>query len=111
MFARASYEDVLRWRYFRLLRLPVLLAKSAHLRNRQILRNHLRLCTRLRRLDEGMPRFRSIKLRWVSFQRWLRLLENHFCYQTVGLKTHVRGLAKASEVAAGSSITTNVYDN
>ena len=44
--AETTYAFVLHWRYFRQFRIGLYLKKSFHLRNRQILRNRLRICAR-----------------------------------------------------------------
>ena len=88
--AETTYAFVLSWRYFRAFRLGLCLKKSFHMRNRQILRNRLRICARLRYLWRGMHIYHELRIQWVLWHRWLRMLENHYMYQTPGLKVAVK---------------------
>ena len=49
---------------------------------------------RLRYLWRGMHVYRELRVCWLIFQRWLKLMENHLQYQTPGLKQKVASLRK-----------------
>lgn len=57
-----------------MLRLPLLLARSVHMCNRKKLVNWIRICRRLGVLYEKAPLFRSLKLKWNFFNRWLKVI-------------------------------------
>ena len=37
----------------------------------------LRICARLRYLWRGMDLYRNLQLKWMLFNNWLKLVENH----------------------------------
>ena len=59
--------------YFRQLRLPMLLKRSIHMRNRKMLANQIRLANRLIALNRNAVMFRCLKLKWGTFNRWLKV--------------------------------------
>jgi len=61
--------------YFRRLRMPLLLLRSIHMLNRKRLVNWIRICKRLNVLYSKVPLFRSMKLKWMVFNRWLKFFE------------------------------------
>jgi hypothetical protein len=49
------------------------------------MRNWLAICARLRRIDQGMPHFYEIKLKYKSLNKWIWLLRRRYHYMTKGL--------------------------
>jgi hypothetical protein len=75
--------------YYRLIRLPMLYKRSISMYRCKRLYNWLRICKRLISLNRLAPRYYSYRKMWVTFNRWLKLLE----YQTTatpGLIIHVK---------------------
>jgi len=95
---RAASEKILdyliTWHYFRRLRMPYFLKKTKSMKNRMILRNRLRLCSRLRYMMKGAPLYRCLRVKWRVFNCWLLMIENHYSSRTPGIKHHVKKLQK-----------------
>jgi len=88
-----ALDYLIAWRYFRALRVPYYDRKAFHLRNKQKLRNWLRHCVRLQRLDRGMPRFRKLRVLWRCWHKLLRHAENRRKHRTPALRDHLVALA------------------
>lgn len=74
---------------FRSLRVPWAERRSAALLRRQVLRRQLAMCARLRRLDNSMPRYWSLRVKWRVWQALVELRDNHRAWRTPGLYTHL----------------------
>jgi hypothetical protein len=88
-----ALDYLIAWRYFRALRVPYYDRKAFHLRNKQKLRNWLRHCVRLQRLDRGMPRFRKLRVLWRCWHKLLRHAENRRKNRTPALRDHLVALS------------------
>jgi hypothetical protein len=104
-----ALDYVIAWRYFRALRLPCFERKAFHLRNKQVLRNRLRLCARLRYLERGMPAFRRLRVLWRCWHKLLRHAELRRRSRTPALRDHLvtlaRRAAKLSDLLRARGVT------
>ena len=87
--AETTYAFVLSWRYFRAFRLGLYFQRASTCAT-------ARYCAtgfgsaRARYLWRGMHIYHELRIQWVLWHRWLRMLENHYMYQTPGLKVAVK---------------------
>ena len=61
--------------FFRRLRLPLLLKRSLVMVNHKKISNWIRICRRLHAIYVNADYFRSLKTKWIIFNRWLKSFE------------------------------------
>ena len=69
----------------RRLRIHAVSANSEQIFNRARLKNWMKICTRLRRLDQGMHHYRSYRVKYHVLNQWMWLLRKRYQYGTKGL--------------------------
>ena len=72
-------------KYFRALRMPILIRKSLAMFNRKKIINWIRICRRLGSLYSKMDFYRTKRAKWIIFNRWLKFLEKRSLDATPGL--------------------------
>ncbi|GBG27813.1 Hypothetical Protein FCC1311_040362 [Hondaea fermentalgiana] len=74
---------------FRMLRFPVIARKSFGLMQHKRLENWLRICARFRKLYRSMPRYYRLRLKLVTFNKWLHFLDARIRTETPGLREEI----------------------
>jgi len=67
---------------------------AAHVRLRRVVhRNYLQrllgVCSRHRRMEKSVHRYYRLRIKWVWWLRWLRMIEHHYKETTPGLKVSI----------------------
>lgn len=75
---------------FRHLRMPLLKKRSIYMRNRAIIKNYIRICKRLNSLSASVHRYKDLRVAWVIFNRWIKLIEVSYLDTTPGLVTRIK---------------------
>eukprot|EP01039_Chlorochromonas_danica_P007135 gene7135-7888_t len=75
--------------YFRAMRMPLLITRSKKMLARKKLKNYIRLCNRLRSLNEKAPFYHKMRTLWIIFKRWTRFMCTTKLYGTPGFKAIV----------------------
>lgn len=94
--AAQMYDRRMMRHAFRSIRTPWAERRSAVLLRRQILRNRLKICARLRRFERSMPVYRVLRMKLRSWSIWSQLPDNHTAWRSPGVKAtllHRRELA------------------
>lgn len=63
-------------KYFRSIRLLMLIKRSLTMCNRKRLTNWIRICNRLNAINAHATRYSELRKKWIIFNRWLKYLEN-----------------------------------
>jgi hypothetical protein len=102
-------------KYFRILRLPMLLRRSRAMCSRKRIINWLRICRRLRSLSTHANYYYTVRTKWILFNRWLKYLERDAFITTPGLKDELRRrgelIPKYSDLLSSRGIKPIVYHN
>lgn len=99
---------------FRSWHLRRLQAASVSLYNRACMRNWLRICVRLRRMDQAMPRFWKVRTKLAVWRRWLGMIRVSYTFTKPDLVTDLkrkRAEAAVFDLALGrEGIVAGHYD-
>ena len=76
-------------KYFRMIRLAMLIKRSKSMFVRKKITNYLRICHRLNNINKLMPKYYYKKILWIRFNRWLKYLYNNTLNITNGLQQYL----------------------
>lgn len=72
-------------KYFRGLRMPMLMKRGMALYNYKKMSNWIRICNRLISISRNAPHYHRSRTMWVMFNRWLKLIEKESLDASPGL--------------------------